>query len=215
MRLVRLPGVFPPHSDSHLLARTLARRVTRRDSVLDLCCGSGILAVTAARAGAGSVTAVDVSRRAVACTWLNAVLNGTRVRALRGDLFAPVAGERFDLIVTNPPYVPGATDPSHATGPARAWEGGAEGRALIDRICEDIVPHLRPGGRLLMVQSSVNSRERTEALLEDEGLEVNVVDSSRGEYGALLSARAPELERSGLISPGERVEDMLVVEAIR
>ena len=44
---------------------------------------------------------------------------------------------------------------------------------------------------------------------------MNVVDSSRGEYGALLSARAPELERSGLISPGERVEDMLVVEAIR
>src|SRR5918994_3513684 len=119
MRLVRLPGVFPPHSDSHLLARTLARRVTRRDSVLDLCCGSGILAVTAARAGAGSVTAVDVSRRAVACTWLNAVLNGTRVRALRGDLFAPVAGERFDLQRANPPDAAGPPRPPHPRGGGR------------------------------------------------------------------------------------------------
>ena len=66
MRLITLPGVFKPHSDSWALADLLGEYVNPGDSVLDLCTGSGVLAVAAALAGAGDVTAVDVSRRAAA-----------------------------------------------------------------------------------------------------------------------------------------------------
>src|SRR5436189_72295 len=73
--------------------------------VLDVCTGSGVLAITAARRGAHA-TAVDISRRAVLCAALNARLNGVSVRAVRGDLLAAVGDERFDAIVSNPPYLP-------------------------------------------------------------------------------------------------------------
>src|SRR5437763_2724499 len=109
MRLIPVPGVFKPHSDSWMLAEHVRReRLTGDAGVLDLCAGSGVLAITAALCGARSVTAVDVSRRAVLAIRLNAQLNGVSVRAVRGDLFAPVAGRRFGLIVSNPPYVPSA-----------------------------------------------------------------------------------------------------------
>src|SRR5689334_17657235 len=103
MRLLTLPGVFRPISDTWLLAEALEReQLPPGARVLDLCSGSGALAVHAA--AHAEVTAVDISRRAVLTIRLNAALNGVRVRARRGDLFAAVAGERFDAIVSNPPY---------------------------------------------------------------------------------------------------------------
>ena len=96
MRVATLPGVFRPRSDSWLLAAHLRAEMTGlppAPSVLDVCTGSGAIAIAGAQAGAGAVTAVDVSRRSVLTVRINARLNGVRVRALRGDLFAPVAGE--------------------------------------------------------------------------------------------------------------------------
>jgi release factor glutamine methyltransferase len=212
MRLLTVPGVFRPRSDSRLLADVVADRVRPGASVLDPFTGSGILAIAAACAGAGAVTAVDVSGRAVACARLNARLNGVRLRALRGDSFAPVVGERFDLIVANPPYLPGAQNGA-ARGAARAWEGGADGRRLLDRVCREAPRHLEPGGELLLVQSSVCGVDATIELLAGEGMAVEVVAARRGPFGPLLAARAPELERRGAIAPGQRTEDVVVLAA--
>ncbi|MEA2423400.1 MAG: release factor glutamine methyltransferase, partial [Thermoleophilaceae bacterium] len=105
---MRLPGVFRPRSDTWMLARELVAALGERPggrgaaaaTVLELCTGSGAVALEAAAAGA-SVTAVDVSRRSVATVRLNALLRGRLpVRALRGSLFEPVAGATFDLIAT-------------------------------------------------------------------------------------------------------------------
>ena len=74
-------------------------------------------------------------------------------------------GERFDAIVSNPPYVPAPTDELPARGPARAWDAGRDGRALLDRICAQAPDHLRPGGVLLVVHSSLLGYERTAELL--------------------------------------------------
>src|ERR671933_274838 len=112
------PGGFAPIRHSWLPAPARREAVVPGARVLDVCTGSGVVAVSAALAG-GHVTAVDVSRRAVACAWLNARLNGTRLRALRGDLLAPVAGERFDVIAANPPYVPAEDEAPPPTGAAR------------------------------------------------------------------------------------------------
>jgi release factor glutamine methyltransferase len=144
---------------------------------------------------------------------INARLNGVRVRALRGDLFAPVAGERFDAIVSNPPYLPAEDDDLPRRGPQRAWDAGTDGRVLLDRICAEAPRHLRPGGFLLLVHSSVCGLEPTVRRLEDGGLAVDVLERRRGALGPLLSARAPVLEARGILAPGQREEDMLVVKA--
>src|SRR5262245_39419269 len=93
-------GVSPP---GLLLAHLTVRRAVPR--ALDLGCGGGVQALLAAR-HAESVVGVDLNPRALTFARFNARLNGVRnVEWREGDLFAPVAGERFDLVVSNPPYV--------------------------------------------------------------------------------------------------------------
>lgn len=216
MPLFRLPGVFRPVADAHLLIAHLAREpVLRHARLVDLCTGTGIVAVAAARHGA-DVTAVDVSRRALLSARVNAALAGTRLRTARGDLFAPLGRERADIITVNPPYLPaGASDAAQSPrGAARAWEGGADGRALIDRICAGARDHLRPGGALLMVHSSIIGVEPTLASLRAGGLEPSVVARERGTLGPLVRRRAGELRARGLLRPDQETEDLVVIRAL-
>ena len=158
------------------------------------------------------MTAVDVSRRAVADDPRSTRCStASRVRAVRGDLLAAVPGERFDAIVSNPPYVPAPTDDLPARGPARAWDAGRDGRALLDRICEQAPGHLRPGGVLLVVHSSLLGYERTAELLSAGGLDVDLAAQERGPLGPLMNGRRAHLEARGLLAPGQEDEDVLVV----
>jgi release factor glutamine methyltransferase len=213
VRLFTLPGVFRPRPDSWMLARALrAERLPAGARVLDVCTGSGLLAMTAALEGA-QTTAVDISRRAVLCAALNARLNGVRVRALRGDLLAPVRGERFDAIVSNPPYLPAEDDALPTHGPARAWDAGRDGRAVIDRLCAEAPACLDAGGVLLLVHSSLCDTEATLSALDASGLRTHVAARHRGALGPLLRARAPQLEARGLLAAGQRDEDVVIVRA--
>ncbi|HEX2312488.1 MAG TPA: methyltransferase, partial [Thermomonospora sp.] len=107
MLILRPPGVYPPQGDTVLLADALREAgVPPGARVLDVCTGTGVVALAAALGGARSVTATDISARAVLAARLNARLRGHSVRVLRGDLVGPVAGEEFDVITANPPYVP-------------------------------------------------------------------------------------------------------------
>ena len=213
LRLVTLPGVFRPISDSRFLADVLREQTfPPRASALDLCTGSGILALTAAQRGARSVTAIDVSHRAVATVKLNARRNRLKnVRAIRGDLYEPVAGQRFDAIVSNPPYVPSEDDELPTSGPERAWDAGRDGRLVLDRIIAGADEHLRPGGFILLTHSSLLGIDRTIADLEDAGLEAECVARRRGPLGPLMSARVHTLEAQGLIAPGQRHEDVVII----
>lgn len=215
MRILAPPGVFRPRSDTWMLARLLSEDPRLPGStVLDLCTGSGALAIAAARAGAREVTAVDVSRRSVAAARLNAVLNGARIEALRGDLLCPVAGRSFDLIVSNPPYVPSREDALPRRGPSRAWDAGRDGRALIERIAREAPAHLRRGGSLWLVQSSISDPERTLEALAAAGLQPEVAHRERGPLGPLLAARAPLLAERGLLGPGAGHEELVAIRAL-
>jgi release factor glutamine methyltransferase len=215
MRLITLPGVFRPRSDAWLLARVIrARGLAGGARALDMFSGSGVLALTAARAGAREVVAVDALRRAVASIRLNARLNGYTVKALRGDLFAPVAHRRFDLIMANPPYLPDDGDePVHAA--ARAWWGGSDGRVLIDRFCADAGEHLAPGGTIALVQSSLSDTPATLAALQQQGLETEVAATHTGPLGPLAAANIDLLRERGLVGDEDPQEEMHVILARR
>lgn len=214
MNLITLPGVFQPHSDTWLLAEVLrAERLPAGAAVLDLGTGSGALAVTAALEGAWA-TAVDVSRRALLSAKLNARRHGVRVRARRGDLLAAVAGERFQAIVSNPPYVPSARGDVPRRGAQRAWDAGTDGRDLLDRICADAPAHLCPGGVLLIVQSSLVGVEKTLCALQAGGLRAGIAARRRGPLGSLMAGRAAMLEERGLLGRGAREEELVVVRAL-
>ncbi|HEX8073564.1 MAG TPA: HemK2/MTQ2 family protein methyltransferase [Thermoleophilaceae bacterium] len=215
-RLVVVPGVFRPRSDSWMLTESVRELSPRPGSeLLDLCTGSGVVAIGAARLGLRA-TAVDVSRRSVLTVRLNARLNGVagRVRALRGDLFERLPGRSFDLIASNPPYVPSG-DRLPTRGPSRAWEAGPDGRVVLDRICAQAPARLRPGGTLLLVQSSLCGVDETLDRLARAGLDARVRKRRRGPLGPLMLARVDELERRGALEPGQREEDIVVIEGRR
>jgi release factor glutamine methyltransferase len=215
MRILRLPGVHRPISDAWMLADAMRRELDGgRKRVLDLCTGTGVLAIAAAQEGA-EATAVDLSRRALACVRANSLLNGVRVKPLRGDLFEPVKGRVFDVIVTNPPYVPGTSESLPERGIERAWYAGLDGRVLVDRICDEAASHLAPGGVVLVVHSSVNDEQETVRRLEATGLAASVAARHRGALGPLLSAQAEALEQRGLLAVGQRDEDVVIVRGQR
>jgi release factor glutamine methyltransferase len=192
----------------------LTERIPQRGCVLDLCTGSGLLAVLAAREHAAEVVAVDVSRRAVLTTRLNAKINGVAVTAIHGDLFAPLKARRFDLIVSNPPYLPTTNGRPGSHSSARAWDAGPSGRSYLDRICREAPAHLRRDGALLLVHSSVCDEDLTLGALHAAGLEPSVLERRRGPLGPRLSERVPWLRARGLVGD-DGYEEMIVIRAVR
>ncbi len=208
MRVRRLPGVYPPSDDSYALLGALRERA-RGAEVLEVCAGTGLLALAAARTAA-SVTAVDRDRRAVASIRINAALSGRRITVRRGDLFAPVAGASFDLIIANPPYMP---TPAVRPGPRSvAWDAGWDGRAVLDRISAGVARHLRPGGCLLLVQSAFADADRTATALTESGLDVTAVLERPVPLGPVSDHRIDHLVDLGVCDPTAPIDRLVVLE---
>ncbi|MBA2522849.1 MAG: methyltransferase [Solirubrobacterales bacterium] len=213
MGLLALPGVFRPDGDSAMVAEHLRKTTRPGERVLDVFTGTGVLAIVAAAAGAGEVFAVDVSRRAVFCATVNSRLRGFAVRVRRGSMFEAVEDERFDTITANPPYVPSIDAEARPRGAARAWEGGENGRALLEPFLEQAPSRLLPGGRIIVVHSSLCGIELTLEALSAAGLNARIAASVENPLGPLAAARAELLERRGTLPRGSRTETIAVVEA--
>jgi release factor glutamine methyltransferase len=154
------PSVLVPRPDTETVIEVA--RATRSDraapcAVLDLCTGSGVIAVSLAKElSAARIVATEISPAAAALAQRNAERNGfaERIEIRIGDLWEPVAGERFDLIVANPPYIASAVIPTLSAEvrrePVVALDGGSDGLAFYDRICRRAREHLDPGGALVV-----------------------------------------------------------------
>ena len=210
MRLFRLPGVHRPVSDTWMLAAAMRQESLDGARVADLCAGTGALAICAAQAGAASVVAVDLTLRAALSARINARLHRAAVRVVQGDLFAPLKGETFDLIVSNPPYIPAESDELPRRGSKVPLDAGRDGRALLDRICHEAPRHLRPGGVILLVHSSICGDEHTCRVLRASGLDAEIIARRQGALGPVMSARASMLRARGLLGPYDE-EDIVVV----
>ncbi len=126
------------------------------ETVLDLCTGSGCLAILTSRNFPNArIDAVDISKQALEVATRNVGDYGLqgRVKLHRGDLFAPLKGQRYDLIVSNPPYVDAegmaALPRECRTEPKLAFDGGPDGLDIVRRILNEAADHLTPEGGLL------------------------------------------------------------------
>jgi len=142
----RLPNhVYEVGGDSYTLARCTPR--WPNEAALDLCTGSGVHAVLAAR-HTQEVMGVDINSRAIDFSSLNAVINNVHDHCafVRGSLYEPAAGRRFDLITANTPFVP---TPTEEQLEAYRW-GGEDGDDINRVLVAGITEHLRPGGCLAL-----------------------------------------------------------------
>ena len=167
------PAVLIPRPETELLVE-LALGLAPR-SVLDLGTGSGAIALALKRhLPAARVVAVERSAAALAVAQRNALGLGLEVEFRQGLWYEPVAGEHFDAVVSNPPYV-SEDDPHLAEGdvrfePRSALAAGPDGLASIREIAAGAAAHLRPGGRLLL-EHGLGQDAEVRQLLREAGLE--------------------------------------------
>ncbi len=157
-----------------------ADRIQRKDDagqqvsrILDLCCGTGCIGISLQLDfPEAEVTLTDLSPEALEIARTNLDRYGLSCRVLRGDLFAPVAGEKFDLIVSNPPYIRseecGSLQEEVRREPLTALDGGRDGLDFYRRIAREAPAHLNSGG-LLMMEMGIGEDGEVRRLLEEGG----------------------------------------------
>ena len=169
--------VLIPRPETELLAEEAIRclrAVSGAKRALDLCCGSGCLAVSMKlEVPEAEVTAADLSADALAVTALNAETLGAGLTLCRGDLWEAVGEARYDVIVSNPPYIPRedcrTLQAEVLREPMMALDGGTDGLDFYRRIAEGAPLHLLPGGTLLLEVGLGEARD-VAALLIAAGL---------------------------------------------
>ena len=172
-----------PEQDTEVLVETALEELKRRGPgeaplrILDLCTGSGCILLSLLhelRNACGLGT--DLSEEALEAARENAVRLGLQERAAfrQGDLWEPVGDERFDLIVSNPPYVPTDVIPTlepevRCGEPYAALDGGEDGLVFYRRILKEAAGHLKPSG-IIIVESGFDEAAQIAALMQDQKL---------------------------------------------
>ena len=169
--------VLIPRPETELLAERAIealKRAVDSPAALDMCCGSGCLAVSLALEVPGAqVHACDLSEGALAVTRRNAEALGAQITLHQGDLFDALPPQRFDVIVSNPPYIPSddcrQLQQEVMQEPAMALDGGADGYDFYRRIAEAAPRWLKPGGTLLL-EVGYDQARTVAAMLQAAGL---------------------------------------------
>lgn len=193
------PGVLVPRPETELLADEALKLLSARGAgmrVLDLCTGSGCLAVVLAkRLGGAEVTGTDTSEVALQYARQNARTNkAENVRFLKGALFGPVRGESFDLIISNPPYIRSA-DIKGLEPRVRDWEprgaldGGEDGTDLLVQIIQAAPGHLNDAGVTILEIGPGQGESLAEAASKAGLSDVRIIRDLAGHDRVLIAEK--------------------------
>lgn len=196
--------VLIPRPETELLAERAvaalndaAQRHSSHPAALDLCCGSGCLAVTMKLACPDAdVHAADLSGDALDVTQLNAAALQADVTLHQGDLFDAIGEGRFDVIVSNPPYIPReecrTLQPEVLMEPMMALDGGDDGLDFYSRIAQGAPAHLIPGG-VILLEVGAGQAEDVAQLLTDAGLTNTAIHNDFNDIGRMVEAHRPTM----------------------
>jgi release factor glutamine methyltransferase len=163
--------VYEPKEDSFLMVDALQAHMNKEDRILEVGCGSGIVSMFAVD-NASLVIATDLNPYAVRCAKINGITS------IVSDLFAGIRGS-FDLIVFNPPYLPTSEGDYLGGWDDLMLDGGPDGRRTIKRFLAGIGEHLAPGGRILLLVSSLTGIKEVCDLMRHECLYIEQVAESK------------------------------------
>ncbi len=160
-------NVYVPAEDSYLLAENL--EVENGKSVLEIGTGSGIVAMYASKL-TDKVTATDINFDAIQLAESNFKANNIdNVELLFGNLFEPVKDRKFDVILFNTPYLPTEEGEVIEDNLNYAFDGGLNGRKVIDLFLNEVKNHLNDGGIVQLIQSSLSDNDETLNKLDELG----------------------------------------------
>ncbi len=180
IRLKAFPEVYFPHEDSFLMAEAAEKHSFGK--VLDLGCGLGIAGIAAAKnPKTASVTFADISRIAIENAKLNCKLNriSKPVHFTQTNLFSMLKNAHFNTILFNPPYLPTKRAEKLKGIINRAFDGGKTGRRVIDRFLPEFGGHLKSGGILLFLHSSLTNDGKTYDFLKARHFNIEKLSSQR------------------------------------
>ena len=160
-------NVYIPAEDSYLLADNL--EIKQGQSVLEIGTGSGIVAMYASRL-TDNITVTDINFDACELARKNFEDNGIEnIEILFGNLFEPVKNRKFDVILFNTPYLPTEEDEVLDDSINYAFDGGLNGRKVIDLFLNEVGNHLNDNGIVQIIQSSLSGNEETLEKLDQLG----------------------------------------------
>ncbi|ACV24417.1 HemK2/MTQ2 family protein methyltransferase [Methanocaldococcus fervens] len=184
------PEVYEPAEDSILLLKNLVD--VKGKEVLEIGVGTGLISIACAKKGAKKVVGVDINPYAVKLAEENAKLNNLNnadISFIRSDLFENVSGT-FDVILFNPPYLPTSEDDLIDSYINYAFDGGKDGREILDRFIDNLPNYLKKGGVVQILQSSLTGEEKTVNRLKSLGLKVEKVASLKIPFEELMVINA-------------------------
>ncbi|WEU39654.1 MAG: class I SAM-dependent methyltransferase [Candidatus Odinarchaeum yellowstonii] len=167
-------NVYPPSEDSILLLENII--LNPDDIALEIGTGSGFIAIQIAKK-VKKILATDISSDALKNAVENAKLNKIHNIEFRlGDLFTPIMnGEKFTVIIFNPPYLPTSECDKINNQLEVAWNGGINGRSVIDKFLFSVKNFLEDAGRIYLIQSSLSGIEETISKLRQENFKTKIL----------------------------------------
>lgn len=167
--------VYMPAEDSYMLADNL--KIKPGDSVLEIGTGTGIVAMYASKI-TDKITVTDINFDAVQLAEENFKANNIEnIEILFGNLFEPVKDRKFDVILFNTPYLPTDNDDVIEDSLNYAFDGGLNGRKVIDLFLDEVKNHLNPKGIVQLIQSSLSDNEKTLDRLDEMGFIAEIAES--------------------------------------
>ncbi len=160
--------VLIPRPETELLVETALKSIAKDDKVLDLCTGSGVIAISVKKESDAVVYASDISKDALSLAKENAIINEADVIFIESDLLNDI-NEQFDIIISNPPYIKSQDilalqKEVKDFEPSIALDGGADGLDFYRRIAKDCIKNLKPNG-ILLLEIGFDQAEQVKNLL--------------------------------------------------